>query len=47
VETDLIDIIRTGFALFAVDETHVAMASDLGHCAIVAAPTANAHAKLA
>ena len=37
VETDLIDMIRT----------LAAMANDPDHCTIIAAPTANAHAKLA
>jgi hypothetical protein len=46
VETNLIDIIRSGFALFADDETLAAMSEDPAHCAIIAAATADAHAKL-
>ena len=37
VETNLIDIIRSGFALLSNDETLAAMASDPDHCAIIAA----------
>ena len=46
VETNLIDIIRSGFALLADDGTIEAMASDPDHCAIIAAALADAHAKL-
>ena len=45
VETNLVDIIRLGFALFADGETLEAMAADPAHCTIIAA-TADAHAKL-
>ena len=46
VETNLIDIIRSGFALFGDDETLEAMANDPDHCAIVASALCAAHTKL-
>ena len=46
VEANLVDIIRTGFALFADDETLAALAGDPDHCAGVHAALADAHTKL-
>ncbi len=46
VETNLVDIINSGFALFRDDDTIVSMKRDPAHCAIVAAAFADAHAKL-
>ena len=46
VETNLIDIIRSGFALFADDETIEQMTRDPDHCALVASALFSAHDKL-
>ena len=46
VETNLVDIIRSGFALFGDDETIEAMANDPDHCALVASALCAAHTKL-